>query len=115
LDEPWLCSFITAAAPNADAAHSRSPASGPAVLAVFEERIHKVLTIARIHGHPAIVLGAWGCGAFGNNSEDVAPLFAKALEGPFRGVFSHVVFAVTDWSDEKKFIGPFEKAFGAAS
>ena len=85
LDEPWLCSFITAAAPNANAAHSRSPARGPAVLAAFEERIHKVLTIGRIHGHPAIVLGAWGCGAFGNNSEDMAPLFAKPWRGRFAG------------------------------
>ncbi len=38
--------------------------------------------------------------------------FANALEGAFKGVFETVVFAITDWSEERRFIGPFCRAFG---
>ena len=58
------------------------------------------------------MLGAWGCGVFQNDPEQIAELFQIALEGPFRGAFSHVAFAVLDRSDDKRFIGPFERAFG---
>jgi uncharacterized protein (TIGR02452 family) len=75
-------------------------------------RIDRVLRIAAAHGHDAVVLGAWGCGVFGNDPRDVAGLFRQALDGPFAGVFARVVFAVTDWSPERRFIGPFERAFG---
>jgi hypothetical protein len=34
-----------------------------------------------------------------------------ALAGPFHGVFDEIVCAVTDWSPEQRFIGPFRKAF----
>jgi hypothetical protein len=34
------------------------------------------------------------------------------LEGPFSGAFAHVVFAVTDWSPERRFLGPFREVFG---
>jgi hypothetical protein len=33
------------------------------------------------------------------------------LQGPFQGAFAHVVFAVLDTSPERRFIGPFERAF----
>jgi hypothetical protein len=41
----------------------------------------------------------------------MAGIFRDALAGPFRGVFDEIVFAVTDWSPEQRFIGPFQKAF----
>ena len=113
LAKPWLCSFITSPAPNANALRKSCPARLAEIPPAFEERIHKVLTIALLHAHGAVVLGAWGCGAFGNERGEVASLFAKALSGSFEGVFSQVVFSITDWSEEKRFIGPFEKAFGA--
>ena len=92
-----------------------SPGRRPEIELAFEERIHKVLSIALLHGHAAIVLGAWGCGAFGNDSREVAPLFARALSSSFQGVFSRVVFAITDWSKERRFISPFQEAFEGAA
>jgi uncharacterized protein (TIGR02452 family) len=74
-------------------------------------RILKVLAVAERHGHKALVLGAWGCGAFGNDGNEIAKLFRRALEDNFHGVFEYVVFAITDWSDEERFIGPFVRAF----
>lgn len=110
LPATWPLSFITMAAPNYRA-HDFDPAVKPKLLAAFEERIRKVLLIALAHGHPSLVLGAWGCGAFGNDSQDVAPIFAQHLNGEFSDAFEKVIFAVLDKSATKEFIGPFEEVF----
>lgn len=87
-----------------------SPASSGTTCA-FESRIAKVLRVAAFHGHEALVLGAWGCGAFGNDPALVAHRFREALTGPFAGVFSDVVFAITDAKRDRHCLGPFEAAF----
>ena len=61
LEYPWLLSFITCAAPYA-------PAIGqPEAGNLLQRRILRVLAIAKAFGHAAIVVGAWGCGAFRND------------------------------------------------
>eukprot|EP00438_Fugacium_kawagutii_P009418 Skav202029 [mRNA] locus=scaffold1138:194102:194554:- [translate_table: standard] len=60
-------------------------------------RIRSVLHAAKCSGHPNLVLGAFGCGAFGNPTRPVAAIFREQLMSPeFRGVFSKVVFAIID-------------------
>lgn len=110
LAETWPLSFLTMAAPNYRA-HGFDPATKPKLLAEFDKRIRKILLIALAHNHQSLVLGAWGCGAFGNDSKDVAPIFAKQLKGEFSGAFQHIIFAILDRSEDKHFIGPFEEAF----
>jgi uncharacterized protein (TIGR02452 family) len=105
LDQPWLLSFITCAAPYAPAIGQ--PESGD----LLQRRIHRVLSIAKAFGYSALVLGAWGCGAFGNDPRRTAVDFRQALESRFRGAFSDVVFAITDWSPERQFLGPFRDVF----
>lgn len=111
LAEPYLCAFITMPAPNAGIVLERNRSRRPEVRATMERRIGRVLAIAALHGHSALVLGAWGCGVFRNDPTEVAGLFAAALAGPFRGAFAEVIFAVLDRSPECRFIGPFERAF----
>ncbi len=77
----------------------------------MEERVIRVLAIAAAHGHAALVLGAWGCGVFGNDPDEVAGLFRDALDGPFRGAFTRVVFAILDYAAGEPMIGPFRRAF----
>jgi uncharacterized protein (TIGR02452 family) len=113
LDRPYLCSFITAPAVNAGVVLQRAPSRRPEVRAAMARRVHKVLTIGAMHGHVTMVLGAWGCGAFRNDPQEVAELFHEALDTTFLGAFSQVVFAVWDWSAERRSIGPFEAAFKA--
>ena len=81
---------------------------------LLEKRIHRVLAIARAYGHTALVLGAWGCGAFRNDPVRTARDFRRALEGPFDGAFSHVLFAITDWSPDRRILGPFRDTFASA-
>jgi uncharacterized protein (TIGR02452 family) len=111
LEEPYLCAFITAPAANAKVVLERDRSRRAEVTSAMAERVRKALTIAQVHGHDALVLGAWGCGVFGNDPKEIAGLFAEALQGPFRGAFARVAFAVLDWSDDRHFIKPFEQTF----
>src|SRR5262245_4078790 len=107
LQHPWLLSFITCAAPYA-------PGIGqPQAGDLLQKRIHRVLAIARSYGHSALVLGAWGCGAFANDPHRTAIDFRQTLENDYSGVFSDIIFAITDWSSERKFLGPFRDVFAA--
>lgn len=114
LEQPWTCSFISCPAINAKVVMTRDRRARPTIQRLMAARIEKVLAVATAHGHDTLVLGAWGCGAFGNSSEDIAGLFAQTLldDGPFATTFRQVVFAITDWSDERRFIGPFAQRFG---
>jgi len=105
LPHPWLLSFLTCAAPYA-------PALAPSRAGyLLEQRIHRVLAVARAYGYSALVLGAWGCGAFANDPRRTAISFRRALEHEHSGAFSDVVFAIADWSTERKFFGPFRDVF----
>jgi uncharacterized protein (TIGR02452 family) len=64
-----------------------------------------------LHGHDSIVLGAWGCGAFGNDTNEIAGLFERVLQNNFEGAYQRVIFAIVDRSERKRFIGPFQRIF----
>jgi uncharacterized protein (TIGR02452 family) len=91
LTTPYPVSFLTAAAPNLSAIRSNQPELVAEVPAVLRRRAARVLAVAAAHGHRRLVLGAWGCGVFGNDPTTVAEAFAAALE---RYPMEHVVFAV---------------------
>ncbi len=69
------------------------------------------MSIAQAYKYTSLVLGAWGCGAFGNDAHRTAIDLRHALESDFSGAFSEVVFAITDWSPERKYLGPFRDVF----
>jgi uncharacterized protein (TIGR02452 family) len=105
LQHPWLLSFITCAAPYA-------PVIGqPEAGNLLQKRIHRILAIAQSYGYSALVMGAWGCGAFANDPYRTARDFRQALENKFYGTFSDIVFAITDWSTERRYLGPFRDVF----
>jgi uncharacterized protein (TIGR02452 family) len=109
LRHPWLLSILTCAAPYA-------PAIGqPEAGDLLRRRIQRVLVLARAHGYAALVLGAWGCGAFGNDVRRTASDFRQALEGEFSGAFSDIVFAIADWSEDRTFLEPFRAVFASVS
>ncbi len=111
LEEPLYCAFITAPAVNAGVVLERDPSRHREIRTTMAARINKVLAIAAIKGHDAVVLGAWGCGVFQNDPQEIAELFRDALNGPYRGVFTRVVFAINDRSPERSPLGAFQRAF----
>ncbi len=94
LPAPYPVSFLTAAAPNRAAMARNQPDAVPRVPALLARRAARVLAVAAAHGHRRLVLGAWGCGVFGNDPATVATILAAALrDAPW---FDEVVFAVLD-------------------
>jgi uncharacterized protein (TIGR02452 family) len=108
LEEPYNVSIITAPAVNTRFVQEEQLDQ---VAPAMWTRILRVLAVGMLNGHDAIVLGAWGCGAFGNEPRMIASLFHKALFENFDGAYQHVVFAIMDRSPEKSTIGPFEDIF----
>lgn len=80
------------------------------VVPVMKRRMEKVLAIALANQHTTIVLGAWGCGVFHNDPNEIALLFKETIANKFPNDFRKIVFAV--YSDNKRFIKPFYKEFG---
>lgn len=113
LEEPYAASFLTSAAPNAGVVLSRDPSRAAEVERVMRARVRRALEIAAAEGETHLVLGAWGCGVFRNDPEIVADAFARELAGDFSGVFDEIVFAVLDWSPERRFVRPFATRFAA--
>jgi uncharacterized protein (TIGR02452 family) len=109
LAHPWLLDFLTCAAPYAP--HVGQPESGN----LLQRRIHRVFEIARAYGHSTLVLGAWGCGAFRNDPRRTALDFQGALEGEYQGAFSEIVFAITDWSTDRRTLGAFRDVFSPST
>ena len=111
LETPLTCSFLSAPAPNAGVVLQQDPRRGDDVRRALQSRISKVLSVAAAHGYDAIILGAWGCGVFKNDPQDVATQFQGALTGDFAGVFRLIHFAILDRSSGEVIIAPFEQAF----
>ncbi|GAA2227940.1 TIGR02452 family protein [Promicromonospora sukumoe] len=108
LAEPYPVTFLTAAAPNRSAVERNQPAAVRDVVPSLFRRAARVLDVAAAHGSRRLVLGAWGCGVFGNDAADVASAFAQALAGPPR--FEQVTFAILDHRPGRPVLGAFERS-----
>lgn len=64
----------------------------------LKERISFVLKIAEENGIKRLILGAWGCGSFGQNATTVAKAFADVLCN--HRSFSQVIFAIPNYGDD---------------
>ncbi|MGB1012031.1 MAG: TIGR02452 family protein [Thiolinea sp.] len=98
LAEPYAVDFITSPAPNRGALARNQPAALGQLESIFISRIRAVLKLAAAQGCGALVLGAWGCGVFGNQPQAVAAWFAAQLsgEGEFANSFRHVSFSIPE-------------------
>lgn len=100
-----LFAVITVAAPNRRAAREQGEDHqiAKAFDRCLEERVALILQIAASQGHDGVLLGAWGCGVFGNDPDRVAKAFINSLNGRFSGTFRRVHFAVPSRFDQACF------------
>ncbi|MBO5460400.1 MAG: TIGR02452 family protein [Ruminococcus sp.] len=62
---------------------------------IYRDRIRNIMAVAEAHGVQALVLGAYGCGAFHNPPELMAKAFLHEItQGDYRNVFREIVFAI---------------------
>ncbi len=74
-------------------------------------KIRIMLSIAADKGYKNLVLGAWGCGAFGNKPEDVSRYFKTVIVDEGYGkFFDEVCFAIYG-SEDGKNITAFRRLF----
>lgn len=111
-DTVFLASVITAPAPNARVVLTCDPNALPDVEAALRRRAGFVLAVAADNGHRAVLLGAWGCGVFGNDPALVADAFGRWLESDkFAGVFDRAIFAIYDRSKQQATLSGFKQRF----
>ena len=85
---------------------------------MFYNRILAILRCAAYFGYENIVLGAWGCGAFGNDAALVSDLFYQAMKElewskhRVEDMFRHVVFAVRSGEPRSYNFKEFYRNFG---
>ena len=102
LPEPFSAAVITAPAPNRRGA---AVLTGKKTLEqTFLRRAAIILRAAVRYGYKNLVLGAWGCGAFGNDPDMVAKCFQQALAADSLTLyFDTVCFAVYGSEDSKNY------------
>lgn len=85
--------FISVAAQDVPRDEERGIDFDPDLL---RQKLRTILHLAVKHGHDSVVLGAFGCGFFGNEPEDVAGTCADLLFEEFEGAFRVVAMAIPD-------------------
>lgn len=115
MDETAIVAVLTCAAPMIS--YGLEGMSVSEYRGMFYNRIVGVLKCATHFGYEDLVLGAWGCGAFGNDATVVSDLFCKALkEQSQNGVqtkdlFCRIVFAIRSRGEESYNFKEFKRNF----
>lgn len=111
LEDPYTVSVLTSPAPNRRAILDKYELSARIeglIKHTIQTRINQILSIMAAHGHRTIILGAWGCGVFGNDPVVVAGVFKEALkQNPF---FDNITFPIYDREDSEVFVA-FKEVF----
>lgn len=80
---------------------------------VIKEKIRSFMLVAAKYDYETLILGAWGCGAFGHDAKDVAMYFKDIIqEEEFYQFFKKIIFAVYDKTPDKYNYQQFIEVFG---
>lgn len=104
-----LCDVITCAAPNKSAAQRNKNVSAKENTEALESRIRFVLDIAKENHVDFLILGAYGCGVFGQDAKEVAGIFKQCLNTTHK-CFHKVIFAIPNGRDKN--LEAFKEVFG---
>lgn len=92
LDEPFLVDVITAPAPNSGPYLKKTKKVGR-LESCFLDRWRNVLKVATHEQVETLILGAWGCGAFGGDPEMASRTALQAIR-EFGGGLEKILFAI---------------------
>lgn len=90
-ENTYVADVITCAAPNLSTTRKYCDVSPQENTAALNSRIQFLLDIAEREKVDTLILGAWGCGVFGQDPEEVAQIFKNNL--PERNI-KKVIFAI---------------------
>lgn len=113
LSEPYLMDVLTSPAVNVGAIKNNKPEEQCLVEQTMRSRIDKILAVFLMNGVEDLILGAWGCGVFRNEPEQIADYFAYFLKdnGKYARCFRNIIFAVYARRKETNNIIAFENIF----
>lgn len=113
LEAPYRVTILTSAAVNAGEVLKRDQRAGASIRAVMRRRTAMVLALAARLEIKTLILGAWGCGVFRNDPEEIAGHFRALLldEERFRGALEKVVFAIPGFDKDSPNLDAFEEVF----
>lgn len=92
-EEDVFCDVLTCAAPNKVAAQKYCNVSDRLNYSTLQERIRFVIAVAALNKPDTLILGAYGCGVFGQNPFEVAKVF-KEIFDEYPRMFNRIVFAI---------------------
>ena len=92
------CDVITCACPNKSAAQKYQNVSDKENTEVLKSRIKYVLDIAKDNNVDTLILGAYGCGVFGQDAKEVASIFREYLTTTHK-CFERIIFAIPKGRD----------------
>jgi len=69
---------------------------------IMKAKIRTMLSVGTVNGHDAIVLSAFGCGAYRCPALHVAQLFKDIIESEFSTAYKHISFSIIEDHNSKK-------------
>lgn len=94
---------IVAAAPNQSTAKARKLFSRDEISTILRHRMEVVYLVPYLFGVNTLILGAWGCGVFGNDPEVVAKHWNFLSKERYPGLYKAVIHPVLDNEQYKLF------------
>lgn len=112
---------VVCAAPNAKAAQRNGIGVNACKEAMYDRIDFMLYCLAQAYNKdvdnldaaPTLVLGAFGTGVFGNDTEYVAKVFKKLLNDKYKNVFREVLFAIPTMRPDDTTYNIFKKVIGA--
>lgn len=109
------CDIITCAAPNYSAAHRYQGVQKQENIEACRSRIRFILDIAAENKVDTLILGAFGCGVFGQDPVDIAIIFKEYLFSVHNNRFKTVIFAIPESNGHENNLHYFRSVFGGAA
>lgn len=109
--------IITCAAPNRKAAIKYHSVPEEVIKDTLTKRIRFIIQSAYKNNVDNLILGAFGCGVFGNKVEDVASIFGKELKVSYQDIegnkhkLDKVIFAIPSMHPDDTTFKVFKDAF----